>query len=211
MPTTLHSAVLSYLRSARLSRGTKAEYQTTLRKWAEWGRNLPLEELGRKEIREFLEWVHERAVTDDGTNPGRTANKAREQLRAVVAWAWDQELIDALPRFPKRRAQRDVAGRHYLTKAEINAIYFATYRMPGPKGGARPSPSAPTGAPPWCSSSTTESTPARSGGQRRTTRRSSGDTYPGAANAQTGRSRSDRPGAGSTIAGRRRAWPSTGH
>ncbi len=70
----------------------------------------------------------------EGTNPGRTANKAREHLRAVVAWAWEQDLIGSLPRFPKPRPQRDVAGRHYLTKAEINAIYFATHEMERPRG-----------------------------------------------------------------------------
>src|SRR5262245_38923253 len=73
----------------------------------------------------FLDWVYERGVAEAGVNPGRTANKAREHLRAVLSWAWEQELIDAPPRFPKPREQRDVAGRHYLTKAEINALYFA--------------------------------------------------------------------------------------
>jgi hypothetical protein len=32
------------------------------------------------------------------------------------------------------RGQRDVAGRHYLTKAEINALYFATHLMKRPRG-----------------------------------------------------------------------------
>ena len=82
----------------------------------------PIEELRRKEIREFLDWVYEHAVADEGTNPGRTANKARENRRAVISWAWEQELIESPPRFPKRRPQRDVAGCHYLTKAEINAL-----------------------------------------------------------------------------------------
>jgi hypothetical protein len=31
-------------------------------------------------------------------------------------------MVGALPRFPKVKPQRDVAGRHYLTKAEINAL-----------------------------------------------------------------------------------------
>ena len=39
------------------------------------------------------------------------ANKARENL----------------PRFPKPKPQRDVAGRHYLTKSDLYALYFATY------------------------------------------------------------------------------------
>jgi hypothetical protein len=96
--------------------------------------------LQHKQIREFLDWVHERALAQDGMNPGRTANKAREHLRAVISWAWEQELIDTLPRFPKPREQRDVAGRHYLTKAEINALYFATHQMKRPRGWDSPFP-----------------------------------------------------------------------
>jgi integrase len=49
-------------------------------------------------------------------------------------WAWEQELIETPPRFPKPREQRDVAGRYYLTKAEINALYFATHKMERPRG-----------------------------------------------------------------------------
>jgi hypothetical protein len=33
-----------------------------------------------------------------------------------------------------------VAGRHYLTKAEINALYFATYKMGRPRGWGGPFP-----------------------------------------------------------------------
>src|ERR1044071_6624050 len=109
MPTTLNAAVESYLRAKTLSRGTRNEYRSTLRKWEQWGGTVPIEELRRKDIREFLDWVYERAVADEGTNPGRTANKAREHLRAVLSWAWEQELIDTLPRFPMPREQRDVA------------------------------------------------------------------------------------------------------
>lgn len=60
----------------------------------------PVEGLRRKDIREFLDWVYERAVRDEATNPGRTTNKAREHLRAVLSWAWEQELIELPPRFP---------------------------------------------------------------------------------------------------------------
>ncbi|HEX3657525.1 MAG TPA: hypothetical protein VHV55_17170, partial [Pirellulales bacterium] len=35
---------------------------------------------------------------------------------------------------PKSKPQRDVAGRHYLTKPEINALYFATHKMRRPRG-----------------------------------------------------------------------------
>ena len=134
MPTTLKAAVTKYLGAGRPARGTRDEYQTTLRKWKEWGGGVPIERLGRKELRAFLDWVYERAVAEEGTNPGRTANKAREHLRAITSWAWELDLIESPPRFPKSRPQRDVAGRHYLTKAEINALYFATHKMERPRG-----------------------------------------------------------------------------
>lgn len=138
MSTMLEVAVANYLRSGKPSRGTRAEYQTTLRKWNQWGVGKPVEHLGRREIRDFLDWVYERAMADGGSNPGRTANKAREQLRAVLSWAWEQELIEAPPRFPSPKEQRDVAGKHYLSKAEINSLYFATYKMRRPRGWIAP-------------------------------------------------------------------------
>lgn len=134
MQTTLSAVVQSYLHAKRLARATRNEYLSTVRKWDEWGHGVPIQELGRKNIREFLDWIYERAIRDEGINPGRTANKAREHLRAVISWAWEQEMIDTPPRFPKPREQRDVAGRHYLTKTEINALYFATHKMERPRG-----------------------------------------------------------------------------
>jgi hypothetical protein len=134
MSTTFKAAVDCYLRAKTLSCGTRNEYFCTLRKWEAWGDGPPIEELQRKHIREFLDWVHDRAIAQEGTNPGRTANKARQHMRAVLSWAWEHELIDTQPRFPKPRDQRDVAGPHYLTKAEINALYFATHQMKRPRG-----------------------------------------------------------------------------
>ena len=134
MPTTLESVIIKYLRSGNPAQRTREEYSTTLRKWRRWGGAVPLEEIGRREIREFLDWVYEEAITNEGTNPGRTANKVRSHLCAAMTWALDQELLDTLPRFPKIKPQRVVAGRHYLTKSEINALYFATYQMMRPRG-----------------------------------------------------------------------------
>jgi integrase len=134
MSTTSETAIAKYLGAGCPARGTRKQYRTTLKKWENWGGGVAIEDLGRKEIREFQDWVYEHAVADEGTNPGRTANKAREHLRAVISWAWEQDLIEAPPRFPKPRHQRDVAGRHYLTKDEINALYFATHYMKRPRG-----------------------------------------------------------------------------
>ena len=116
MPMTLETVVAKYLRSGNPAQRTREEYSTTLRKWARWGGRLPLEQFGRRDIREFLDWVYEDAAAQQGRNPGRTANKVRSHLRAVMSWAWEQDIVDALPRFPKLKPQRDVAGRHYLTK-----------------------------------------------------------------------------------------------
>jgi integrase len=134
MSTNLESAVENYVRARSLSQGSRDEHFATLRKWNRWGGGVPVEDLTRRVIREFLDWVHEHAVLDEGVNPERTANKARENLRAVISWAWEQDLIESLPRFPQPRPQRDVAGLHYLAKPELNALYFATYNIPRPRG-----------------------------------------------------------------------------
>ncbi len=97
MPTTLDAAVDGYFAARNLARATRGVYRTTLRKWKEWGQGVPIEELGRKEIREFVDWVFERAVTHEERNPGRTSDKSREHLRAIIAWAWEQDLIVSPP------------------------------------------------------------------------------------------------------------------
>jgi integrase len=134
MSTELKAAVARYVRTGSLARGTRDEYNATLRKWEMWGGGVPIEQLNRADIRAFLDWVYERAVSQGGTNPGRTTNKARQNLRAVMGWAWERDIIVSLPRFPKPRHQREVAGRYFLSKSEINALYFATYSMKRPRG-----------------------------------------------------------------------------
>ena len=124
MSTKFPSAVQRYCNS----KGTSDEYKATVRKWISWGQEIPLEQLSRSSIRDFLDWVYNDAVEQGGENPERTSNKARDHVRAVAAWAWENDIIESLPRFPKPRSQRDVAGR-YLSKAELNALYFATYQM----------------------------------------------------------------------------------
>jgi hypothetical protein len=140
MSTTLRNAVEMYLQARDVARGTRSEYQTTLKKWLAWKGRVPLEKLDRPTIRKFLSWVHDRAVVAGGSNPGRTSNKARTHIRAVVSWAWENDLIEVPPRFPQPLPAREVAGRHYLTKPELNALYFATHQMPRPRGWRRPIP-----------------------------------------------------------------------
>src|SRR5262245_44196062 len=81
MRTTFQMAVQSYLRAKPLSRRTRNEYSSTLKKWEQFGCAVPIEEWRRKDIREFLDWVHDCAVTDGGVNPGRTANISKPSFR----------------------------------------------------------------------------------------------------------------------------------
>ena len=140
MSTSLESAVRSYVKAQELSSRSCDEHSSTVRKWERWGEGVPIESMTRQNLRDFLEWVHDQAVLNHGTNPGRTANKVRENLKAVISWAWEQELIASIPRFPKPKPQRDVAGRHYLTKSELSALYFATYGLARPRGWSHPYP-----------------------------------------------------------------------
>jgi len=138
MSIKLETVFIHYLKAKKLSGGTRKEYKSTLAKWLAWGKDIEIGSIERTHIREFIDWVHEKAVHDGGSNPGRTANKSRENLRAIMSWAWEQDHIEKLPRFPKPKPQRDVAGRHYLTKPDLNALYSATYRLERPRGWKQP-------------------------------------------------------------------------
>ena len=84
MATTLESVVVKYLRSGNPAQRTREEYSTTLRKWTRWGGAVPLEKLGRKEIRDFLDWVNEDAKARQARNPGRTSNKVRSHFASCT-------------------------------------------------------------------------------------------------------------------------------
>ncbi len=134
MRLKFENVVDKYIQARNLTEGTRCEYVATVRKWNRWNGVQSIQELDKRTIREFLELVHEHAIDNVGKNPGRTTNKARAHLRAVLSWAWEFDLIENIPRFPKPWPQRDVAGRYYLTKTELNSLYFATYQMKRPKG-----------------------------------------------------------------------------
>ena len=140
MSISLESVATKYLTAKKLSGGTRKEYKLTISKWIAWGEGVDVDQINRSHIRDFLDWVHEKAFQDGGSNPGRTANKARENLRAIMSWAWEQDYVAKLPRFPCPKPQRDVAGRHYLTKPDLNALYFATYQLKRPRGWKLPFP-----------------------------------------------------------------------
>jgi hypothetical protein len=95
---------------------------------------MPIEKLGRKEIREFLDWVYDLAVAEHGTNPGRTANKAREHLRAVISWAWgsaawlQQSLRASVRHTDARWATRD--RRNAIERAKKSSRVAHTEKRP---------------------------------------------------------------------------------
>jgi hypothetical protein len=210
MSTSLHEAVSKYLRSGYPARGTRAEYRTTTKKWEQWGNGVHIAQLGRKEIREFLDWVYERTVAQEGTNPGRTTNKARDHLRAIISWAWEQDLIESPPRFPKPQQQRDVAGLHYLTKREINALYFATHQMKRPRGWDSSFPVRRYWRCALALSLTTASTQEQYGNQQALMSRFCGDISAGIDNRQTAISSNSHLGVGCSIVESRRARRSIG-
>jgi hypothetical protein len=138
MSISFEAASAKYLTAKKLSGGTRKEYKSTITKWITWGKGVDVDQINRSHIRDFFDWVHEKAAQNGGTNPRWTANKARENLRAIMSWAWEQDFGAKLPRFPNPKPQRDVAGRHYLTKPDLNALYFATYQLARPRGWKQP-------------------------------------------------------------------------
>jgi site-specific recombinase XerD len=112
MSISLERVAKKYLVAKKLSAGTSKEYRSTVTKWLAWGQGVDIDQMERYHIRDFLDWVYDKASNDGGLNAGRTANKARENLRAIMSWAWEQDYVEKLPRFPKPKPQRDVAGRH---------------------------------------------------------------------------------------------------
>jgi hypothetical protein len=109
MSHSFESVAVKYLNSKKLSSGTCKEYRGTVAKWIAWGKGVDVDQIGRTHLRDFLDWVHEKAAADGGSNAGRTANKACENLRALLSWAWEENYLEKPPRFPKSVPQRDVA------------------------------------------------------------------------------------------------------
>ena len=87
MTISLETVVVKYLDAKKLSGGTRKEYKSTIAKWLAWEGRVDVDKIERTHIREFLDWVHEKAIEGGGSNPGRTANKARENLRAILSWS----------------------------------------------------------------------------------------------------------------------------
>lgn len=90
----------------------------------------------RDDVRDYLGWIYSQACEAGDDNPGRSFNKRKKELHAVFHWAAKPAvgLLDAMPVFPDDRKQRSVAGHYFLTDDEVERLYWATYRLPEPKG-----------------------------------------------------------------------------
>lgn len=71
---------------------SEAEYRTTINKFGEWlERPATVSDLNKKSVRGYLKHrIQSRSEA--------TAKKDRQQLLAMWRWAWDEELVDTLPR-----------------------------------------------------------------------------------------------------------------
>ena len=92
MSNSFEAISAKYLAAKKLSGGTRKEYKSTVTKWTDWGKGVDVDQITRSNIRDFLDWVHEQAANNGGSNPGRTANKSRENLRATLAPFLQEEL-----------------------------------------------------------------------------------------------------------------------
>jgi hypothetical protein len=75
MSISLEAVSAKYLTAKKLSGGSRKEYKSTITKWTAWGKGVDIDQIERTHIREFLDWVHEKAAENGGTNPGRTCEQ----------------------------------------------------------------------------------------------------------------------------------------
>ena len=135
-------AILGYCAAKKNAKRTAAEYETTARRWASWLKlrrsvtPTQFRDLTAADFRDFLIWAQAESAEAGDTNPGRTANKRLEHLKATWKWLARQGKIDTQPIWPDKVEQRSVAGHYFLTDAELESIYWATYRLPRPRGWA---------------------------------------------------------------------------
>lgn len=70
MIKSLQNVAERYLAAKKRSSGTCKEYRSTVTKWISWGKGIDVDQIGRGELRDFLDWVYEKAVDDEGSNAG---------------------------------------------------------------------------------------------------------------------------------------------
>jgi len=111
--------------------GNSDVYSSTVKKWEQWGKEWPSNKSAAR--RSGVSRLGVRACRRAGwLKSRRTANKAREHLRAVMAWAWNR--ISWLPFRDSETSSTRRRGRHYADQRRDQCLYFATHRMKRPKG-----------------------------------------------------------------------------
>ena len=70
MSISVENVAEKYLATKKLSSGTCKEYRSTVSKWTTWGKGVDVDEIGRTHLRDFLDWVHDRAAEDGGRTHG---------------------------------------------------------------------------------------------------------------------------------------------
>ncbi len=157
MRPSFTTAAEGYLRAKSLSRGSRNVSQSTLRKWSQWGHGVPIQKLPRRRAGDLLDWVYEWAVADRGRTP--VGRRTRPESTCGPSCPGRGRRWSP-PRFPQPRPQRDMAGRHYLTKAESSPPFTTPptgygggragtnrYRSADEPGGPRPHPERHAGRP----------------------------------------------------------------
>lgn len=137
---TVREAVEAYCRAKKSVLGTRRAYQTLARRWEIWSSSLrsatpkAIGALTAEDWAAFLGWVQSEAESAGDGNVGRTFNKYRGEISAVLRWLVDEEQLSALPRLPAKQEQRTVAGAYYLERGELSRVYWQTYNLKNPRG-----------------------------------------------------------------------------
>ena len=93
----------------------------------------------RQEIRKFLDWVYRSGSLTKARIPAEPRTRLGNTCVPLLR-GHGNRISSSHHRVSLSPGRRNVAGRHYLTKAEIDALYFATHKMERPRGWDRPMP-----------------------------------------------------------------------
>ena len=104
----MKTAVMNYLRAGDLANGTRQEYLATLRKWTEWGGDVPIEELSRHTCASSIGFMsrllknHRRILAEQRTSVVRISvpschGRGNGILLSSFLDSLSQDRIDALP------------------------------------------------------------------------------------------------------------------
>jgi site-specific recombinase XerD len=83
---SLEKVAEKYVAAKKLSTGTQKEYRSTVTKWLARGQGVDVDQIDRRHIRDYLDWVHDKAANDGGSNAGRlpVPNPLRESSLLAI-------------------------------------------------------------------------------------------------------------------------------